>query len=85
MSAALHLQSDLIAEFDGFLKLGSHDVGITFEVYGIRRPGYPGSRETPAEPSYVDVFRVMANGRDVTDMLQDDGFAKAFFGELYAR
>lgn len=83
MSAVL--QSDLIAEFDGFMKLGGHEVGVTFEVYGHRRPSFGGSRETPAEPSYIDVYRVLANGRDVTDFLNDDGFAKAFYAELYQR
>jgi hypothetical protein len=83
MSAVL--QSDLITEFDAFMKMGGHEVGITFAVYGHRKPAFSGSRETPPEPSYIDVYRVLANGRDVTDFLNDDGFAKAFYDELYQR
>jgi len=74
-----------VTSFDARLVVGAREVGVTIDVYGRWQRGYPGSRETPAEPKSLDVRRVLLNDHDITDWLSDDNFAEWFFGEVYAR
>ena len=74
-----------VADFEAFLTVGARSVPICFEVYGSWIWGFPGTRETPAEPKYLDVRKVTANGRDVTNLLSDELFAEWFYTEVYGR
>lgn len=71
MSAVL--QSLLLAEIPARLQINGRDVEITLQVHGRRYPGF------------IDVYRVLANGRDATDLLNDEGFASVFYDALYQR
>lgn len=74
-----------IASFDATLTIGGRSAQLTFDVYGTWSRGFPGAREMPAEPKYLDVRRVLCNERDVSDWLNDDAFAELFWDAVYRR
>lgn len=74
-----------VAQFEAHLTIGARSIPLTFEVYGEWQRGFPGSRETPAEPKYLDVRRVLCNGHDVLDWMNDDSFSEFFYSEVYGR
>jgi hypothetical protein len=76
---------DCVAEFDATLKLGPNEIGLTIEVFGTWERSFRGSRETPYEPRYCDIRKVLVNSRDCTDWLSDDNFSKLIYDELYTR
>lgn len=74
-----------IASFDATLTIGANSTQLTFDIYGTKHRSFPGNRETPYEPSYIDVRRVLCNERDATDLLNSEAFAKLFYDALYQR
>jgi hypothetical protein len=79
-------QQDIpVVSFDADITIGCRSTRMTIDVYGEWMRGFPGTREMPAEPKYIDIRKVLCNDHDITDWLQDDNFAEWFWGEVYQR
>lgn len=71
--------------FDAELRIGRKTTQVTFDVYGQWLRGFPGSRETPAEPKSFDPRLVLMNDEDVTAWMSSDWFSELIFDEIYRR
>ncbi len=46
-------------------------LGVEVTVEYEADKGYPGSREEPPEPAYVDVITIKIGGEDITDIVTE--------------
>ena len=54
-----------VGELDATLTYGNHKIEGTLEVYGRLQPHFPGDREQPDEPEFIEIDRViLSSGPD---------------------
>ena len=61
----LHSRPELakpVGELDATLTIGDLKLTFNLEVYGRLQPHFPGDREQPDEPEFIEIDRVILSG-----------------------